>query len=180
MLYPSFFPNQNDPSSLLYRVLEEKSTAESSDIEKPQEEKNEKTLEKEQKKEETIPEPPPISIALQDELDEFKNYLKSRMGAINKEESVLHPYDPPKVNRFDNDFDEFYSSNMNRKDFEFDKFNDPFFDADFMGEFDDLGFSEDDFPVSRRKKKDKDVNIQDLPDKLKILLFTDFFNNRFL
>ena len=105
----------------------------------------EKTEEKELKKIEKVPE---VSIALQDELNEFKDYLKTRITPemVSKEEKFKHSYDIPKVNRY--------------SDFDFDDFSDM-----------------DDFPFKKPLKKGSAY--EDLPDDVKILLFTDFFDTKF-
>lgn len=115
--------------------------------EKKEEPVVEKVEEKKEKKDEMTPE---ISLALQDELDEFKDYLKTRITPeiVTKEEKFRHPYDIPKVNRYN--------------DFKYD---------DFSNDLDD------DFPF--RKSKKKTSTYEDLPDDVKILLFTDFFDNKF-
>lgn len=145
--------------------------------EEPTEEIKEVKEEKHEKKEKT--QAPPISIALQDELDEFKNYLKSRISPETTDTPALHPYDTPKVNRFDSGA---YTPSKYKDDFK-DDFDLPDFDKPYNNftTFDDE-FSKDfnDFEFSRRKtKKKEDTSIQNLPDKVKIMLFTNFFDTKY-
>jgi len=89
-----------------------------------------------------------VSIALQNELDEFKDYLKSRVTKAPNDDSIaLHPYDTPKLNR------------------SFDDFPQDFFDSDFSP------------PPYRRSQKNEDL--ENLPNKIKALLLTDFFDTKF-
>ena len=148
-------------SLFLNKVLKDKTTKKEKKEKKPQavkeekpevikEEKKEPIIEKEKgikesKKKEKTPE---ISLALKNELDEFKDYLKTRITPemVTEEEKIRHPYDMPKINRFNS-----------------------FRDSDFP----DL----DDFPYM--KKENKRNKYEDLPDEVKILLFTNFFDTKF-
>lgn len=99
---------------------------------------------KEEEKAEEVIQPKPISLALQDELNEFKGYLKERITPeiVPLQERNNHSYNTPRVSpRFED------------------------FDRDF-----DLPF---------RKPKEKKNSYQDLPDEVKILLFTNFFDTKF-
>lgn len=119
--------------------------------EKPKEvreiEKEEVSEKKEVKQEKNTPH---ISLALQDELNEFKDYLKARITPeiVSDEEKIKHSYDLPKVNR---NFDDFRFSAFDEED--------------------------DEFPF--RKKTKKESAYESLPDDVKILLFTDFFDTKF-
>lgn len=105
----------------------------------------EKVEEKKEKKQEKVPQ---VSLALQDELNEFRDYLKARITPemVTKEAKFNHPYDIPKVNRFDNFYNE---------------------------DFSDMP----DFPF-RKELKNK-TTYEELPDDVKILLFTNFFDTKF-
>ena len=127
--------------------------------EKPKEEKKEQL--KETKEESTEEKPkekekkykaPEISIALQDELNEFKDYLKTRITpeTVSQDERIKNSYDLTKFN-------------SNYKDF------------NFPSRFDDE--DDDEFPFRKRQKQS--TTYEDLPDDVKILLFTNFFDTKF-
>ena len=134
--------------------VEKKEKKEEKKQEKHQEEVKEPVKEEvkeekvEEKKQKASKSPPQISLALQDELNEFKNYLKARITPeiVSEDEKIKHSYDLPKLNRFD--------------DFDFPK-------SDNMPEF----------PFKRQTTKESAY--KELPDDVKILLFTNFFDTKF-
>lgn len=89
-------------------------------------------------------ETPPISIALQDELQEFQEYLKERM--TSKPSTSKNSYDTPKFSALDN----YTYSNYD----------------DYM----------DEFSTKRTKRR---TNLEQLPNDVKALLFSDFFDTKF-
>ena len=133
----------------LFKVKKEKPQEEKK--EQTQEVKEETTEEKPKEKEKTKKyKAPAVSIALQDELNEFKDYLKTRITpeTVSKEDRIRNSYDMPRINR------------------DFDKFNLP---PRFMDD-------DEEFPF---RKKQKTTSYDDLSDEIKILLFTNFFDTKF-
>ena len=98
---------------------------------------------------------PEISIALMDELTEFQEYLKERIVPENKDETraSLHSYEPPKINNYN-----------------YDSFNEDFSKFDDMDRFS---------PYSHRRGGRKDNKIEELPNHIKILMMSDFFDPKF-
>lgn len=104
---------------------------------------------------------PDISVALLDELHEFQNYLKQRVTPENKTaDDELHPYDTPRFSALDNSF------SRRKSNFSYSNYDD--FDDDF-----------DDFPIREKHKESRQNNLENLPNEIKILMMTDFFDTKF-
>ena len=87
-------------------------------------------------------------------MEEFKSYLKERITpTTEKSEPAKHSYDFPKLN-----YDDFSPNDFN-----------PFGQED-----DDF-----DFETMSRRKKSLNSNIEDLPNHIKILMMTNFFDDKF-
>lgn len=134
----------------IFKTKVEKKSKEAK-TEKPKEEskevKEEAKEELKLEKEVATEKVPEVSLALQDELNEFKDYLKTRItpAQVTKAEKIKHSYDVPNFSRYGN-FD-----------------------------FDDL--TDDEFPY--KKKQTQQGKYESLPDDVKMLLFTDFFDTKF-
>ena len=104
---------------------------------------------------------PDISVALLDELHEFQNYLKQRVTPDTKStDDVLHPYDTPRFSALDDSF------SRRKNDFAYSNYDD--FDDDF-----------DDFPIKENSKTSRQNTLENLPNEIKILMMTDFFDTKF-
>lgn len=105
---------------------------------------------------------PDISVALLDELHEFQNYLKERVTPeAQTEQKGLHPYDTPRFSALDDSF-----ANRRKNDY-------------FYSNFDDLDDDFDDFPIRERRKESRQDTLENLPNEIKILMMTDFFDTKF-
>ena len=107
-------------SIFLTKTLKQKSKTNTAKKEEKTEIIKEETLEdkpkenQEKKEEIKTVKSPEISIALQNELDEFKDYLKSRVTKAPSDDGIiLHPYDTPKLNSAYDDFsNDFFDDNF--------------------------------------------------------------------
>ena len=87
--------------------------------EQPKEEQVKDLVTNEKQFEAKLEDTPEVSIALQNELDEFKDYLKSRVTkAPNDNDHFLHPYDTPKLNSSYDDLpSDFYNEDFSPHQF---------------------------------------------------------------
>lgn len=130
--------------------------------EKPQEKPELVQEKKEQQEIQKLGKTPDISVALLDELHEFQNYLKERVTPETKNlEKNLHPYETPRFSALDDSFV------RNKKDYYYSNYD------EFDDEFDD------DFSISDRQKTTRQSSLENLPNEIKILMMTDFFDTKF-
>ena len=143
------------------------------EVQKEEAPKQENIQKEEKKHEKEKLKTPQVSVALQDELEEFKTYLKSRISDTN--EPSIHPYEAPKVDRFrDSSYIPNFERDFNR-DFDF-----PDFDSPLSDDFFDDDFSRDFAGYSRNKKNTlNETKIENLPENIKIMLFSNLFDSKF-
>ena len=133
------------------KTVEEKTSTNKEEGEKVEEKVAESAIETQKQT------PPPISPALNDELEEFKAYLKTRITPENNEEftSVQHSYETPKLNQID--YDDYLNNDFSKLPYD-DDFN-----------FDEYG----------GRKKQSETKPENLPNSVKILMLSDFFDPKF-